>query len=117
MTDDSVKQAIIELQDLVRCRCLPAYTVRKLRDPECECDSAENVRVVVDEIEALDKACKEWAEVSQRSYQRGKAAEAKLEMAVFLLTDAMVQLREGKIKTRRNRADIIGQVLEEWRNS
>jgi FtsZ-binding cell division protein ZapB len=53
MTDDPVKQAIIELQDLVRCRCLPAYTVRKLRDPTCECDSAENVKVVVDRIEEL----------------------------------------------------------------
>jgi hypothetical protein len=28
----------------------------------------------------------------------------------------MVQLREGKIKTRRNRADIIEQVLKEWRS-
>jgi hypothetical protein len=113
---DPVKQALAELQDLVRCRCHEAYKGRGLHDPNCHCDSADAVKAVADDLETLDKACKEWADVSQRSYQRGKAAEAKLEMAVFLLTDAMVQLREGKIKTRRNRADIIGQVLEEWRN-
>jgi hypothetical protein len=44
------------------------------------------------------------------------ALEDRLNTAAYLLTESMVQLREGKIKTRRNRADIIGQVLEEWRN-
>ena len=51
-----------------------------------------------------------------RAKARIAALEAKLEMAVFLLTEAMVSLREGKIKQRRNRADIINQVLEKWRN-
>ena len=46
---------------------------------------------------------------------RIEALEDKLNTAVYLLTEAIVQLREGKIKTRRNRADIIEQVLEEWR--
>jgi hypothetical protein len=92
MTYDPVKQALAELQDLVRCRCLPAYTVRKLRDPECDCDSAENVKVVVDHIEALDKACKEWAEVSQRNYKRAKAAEAKLAKAREALGEAWFML-------------------------
>jgi hypothetical protein len=32
-----------------------------------------------DEIEQLDKACKEWAEVSQNNFQRAKAAQAALE--------------------------------------
>ena len=32
-----------------------------------------------DRIEELEKACKEWAEVSQRNYQRAKAAEEALE--------------------------------------
>jgi hypothetical protein len=40
----------------------------------------------------LDKACKEWADVSQKNYQRAKAAEAKLaktQLALnyFLLRD------------------------------
>jgi hypothetical protein len=43
------------------------------------------VKVVADDLEALDKACKEWVDVSQRSYQRGKAAEAKLAKALEAL--------------------------------
>ena len=38
-------------------------------------------------IEALEKACKEWAEVSQSNYQRAKAAEEKLAVAVEALED------------------------------
>jgi hypothetical protein len=89
MTDDPVEQALAELQDLVKCRCHPAYTGRGLRDPDCECDSAEALKVLADRIEAqaaeierLEKACAEWAEVSQSNYQRAKSAEAKLAMAL-----------------------------------
>lgn len=39
--------------------------------------------------------------------------EAKLAKAEWLLTDAAVQLEEGKIKTRRNRAGLIWQFLAE----
>ena len=39
--------------------------------------------------------------------------EAKLARAEWLLTDAAVQLEDGKIKTRRNRAGLIWQFLEE----
>ena len=39
--------------------------------------------------------------------------EAKLAKAENLLVDAMVQLENGKIKTRRNRAYLIGQFLAE----
>ena len=51
--DDLVKQSIAELQDLVRCRCHPAYKDRGLHDPDCECDSADAVQVVADHIEEL----------------------------------------------------------------
>jgi hypothetical protein len=54
MSDELVNQCIAELQDLVRCRCHPAYTGRGLHDPDCECDSAEAVRVVTDRIEDLE---------------------------------------------------------------
>jgi hypothetical protein len=61
-----------------------------------------------------------WMKGAEDARDKAKARievlEDKLNMAVFLLTDAMVQLREGKIKTRRNRADIIWQFLEKWRN-
>ena len=39
--------------------------------------------------------------------------EAKLVKAEWLLVDAAVQLEEGKIKTRRNRAALIQQFLAE----
>lgn len=39
--------------------------------------------------------------------------EAKLARAECLLVDAMVQLENGKIKTRRNRAYLIGKFLAE----
>jgi hypothetical protein len=83
VSDDLVKQALAELGDIVRCRCHAAYTDRKLHDPDCNCDSAEALQIVSGCIEALqsqlaerDKACVEWAEVSQRHYQRAKTAEA-----------------------------------------
>jgi hypothetical protein len=83
VSDDLVKQALAELGDIVRCRCHAAYTDRKLHDPDCNCDSAEALQIVSGRIEALqaqlaerDKACAEWAEVSQRNYQRAKTAEA-----------------------------------------
>ena len=54
MSDDLVKQAMAELTDVVRCRCNEAYTGRGLHDPDCQCDSAEAVKVVTDRIEELE---------------------------------------------------------------
>ena len=42
----SIEQAVAEMRDLVRCRCHPAFTERKLHDPDCNCDSAEAVEVL-----------------------------------------------------------------------
>jgi len=56
------------------------------------------------EIMAASRA--EWA-------ARALEAEAKLAKAKWLLVDATVQLEEGKIKTRRNRAALIRQFLAE----
>ena len=39
--------------------------------------------------------------------------EAKLDQAQWLLCDALIQLREGRIETRRNRADLIDRFLLE----
>ena len=39
-----------------------------------------------DRIEELEKACKEWSEVSQSNYQRAKAAEAKLAKVEVLMS-------------------------------
>lgn len=54
MTDDPVKQALAELNDIVRCRCHEAYKGRGLQDPQCMCDSADAVKVVADRIEEAD---------------------------------------------------------------
>jgi hypothetical protein len=42
-------------------------------------DGATPTHEAADHIEQLGKACAEWAEVSQKNFQRAKAAEAKLE--------------------------------------
>ena len=51
--NEQVSQALAELWDIVRCRCNEAYTGRGLHDPDCECDSAEAVKVVAIRIKAL----------------------------------------------------------------
>lgn len=73
-----------------------------------------------DRIEALiamrDTMSELWAkEASEKNVLAGQceALEAKLAKAEWLLTDAAVQLEEGKIKTRCNRAGLIWQFLEE----
>jgi hypothetical protein len=52
---DLVKQSLAELQDLVRCRCHPAYKDRGMHDPDCDCDSADAVQVVIDYITELEE--------------------------------------------------------------
>jgi hypothetical protein len=56
-----------------------------------------------------EMAC-DWC---RQSADRIEALTAKLARAEWLLTDAAVQLEDGKIKTRRNRAGLIWQFLEE----
>ena len=45
----------------------------------------DQIKAQAAEIERLEKACSEWAEVSQSNYHRAKAAEAKLAKAVEAL--------------------------------
>jgi hypothetical protein len=55
MTDAELTQAMAELQEVVRCRCDEAYRDRGLQDPQCECDSAEAVKIVANRIKTLTK--------------------------------------------------------------
>ena len=64
------------LSDRDRSEYFAAQTVDSERDANA---------MLTDRIEELEKACNEWAEVSQSNYQRAKAAEAKLAQAVKLL--------------------------------
>ena len=86
MTDaEKVSQALAELWDIVRCRCNEAYTGRGLHDPDCECDSAEAVKIVADRIKALTKERDEQIEWVKRLADDLIAAEAKLAKAVEAL--------------------------------
>ena len=60
-------------------------------------------------IYAMDLDLKEAAD-------RIEALTHKLAQATWLLTEAAVQLEEGKIKTRRNRAAIIWNLLDEMKD-
>jgi len=63
---------------------LRAAAKHPMMDNNCKADVFD-VADASDRIEELEKACKEWAEVSQSNYQRAKAAEAKLAIAVGVL--------------------------------
>lgn len=74
MTDEELTLAIAELQEVVRCRCDEAYRDRGLKDPHCECDSAEAVKVVASRIKALKaklaKAVEALEVIRDRQYYR-----------------------------------------------
>ena len=54
ISDDMVKQAIIDLQELVRCICSPALKDRNLHSPYCRRYDASNVALLSDRIEELE---------------------------------------------------------------
>jgi len=67
-TTEAVAQALAEIQDLVRCRCAPAYKSRGLHDPDCDCDSADAVAIVSDrvaELEAENERLRKAVDASQ----------------------------------------------------
>jgi len=61
MSDDLVKQAIAELQDLTYCRCSFDFMQRGIKDPACEHDSAEALQVVTDRIQELEAKLQDMA--------------------------------------------------------
>ena len=67
MTDAELTQAMAELQEVVRCRCDEAYRDRGLHDPQCECDSAEAVKIVANRIKALTKERDDYAHKLMRA--------------------------------------------------
>lgn len=69
--NDKVKEAIINLNYLVECRCDEAYTGRGRHDPHSACDYAEEMKIVADHVAAIeDKLTKaearaeEWHKVA-----------------------------------------------------
>ena len=73
----------------------------------------QDAKAAEDELEMQEQeACMMENDYIKLEKERD-AIEAKLARAEWLLTDAAVQLEDGKIKTRRNRAGLIWQFLEE----
>lgn len=52
--NDEVKEAIINLNYLVECRCDEAYTGRGRHDPHSACDYAEEMKIVADHVAAIE---------------------------------------------------------------
>jgi hypothetical protein len=87
MSDD-VKQAIADLQSFVVCHCSPAYTGRKLRDPDCYCEYAPEVKAVADRIERLEAKLAKAVEALRviRQFNATKSRELNI-MAICNMTD------------------------------
>ena len=66
-----------------------------------------------DRIEALTEQLAAARQDTEEAEAYAEELESNLARAECLLTDAAVQLEEGKIKTRRNRAGLIWQFLAE----
>jgi hypothetical protein len=71
----------------------------------------EMIEMLRNSVGVSEAACS----AARKAADRIEQLNAKLDKAEWLLTDAMVQLEEGKIKTRRNRADLIRKFLNDIR--
>lgn len=97
MSDAKLTLAMAELQEVVRCRCDEAYRDRGLKDPHCECDSAEAVKVVADRIEALTAERDTAREYAGEVRIREKVAEDARIEAEAKLAKAVETLREIEV--------------------
>ena len=69
--------------------------VKRLRNAKVTQDFRHTLEdEAADRIEQLDKACSQWAEVSQSNYQRAKALEAKLNKVVSALRSIAEQTKD-----------------------
>ena len=111
MSDDLVKH----------CMCGCMYLEAEC--PNCnKITDADRIEALTEQLEAARADAKE-AEAYAEELAGDQvdlcrqliAAEDKLAKATWLLTEAAVQLEEGKIKTRRNRAAIIWNLLDEMK--
>jgi predicted RNase H-like nuclease (RuvC/YqgF family) len=69
----------------------------------------EKAEARVAELEAAEKACAEWAEVSQSNYQRAKAAEARvaeLEAGLRFETAAATLMQTALVQISQNDSDL-----------
>ena len=112
MTDDLVKQSIAELQDIVRCRCHPAYKDRGMHDPDCECDSADAVKTVIDYIAELEEYKAMYEGLFKAAADRIKELEAENKL---LSEGATIAHLRGAMDAHANRADDIwAEFKDKW---
>lgn len=84
--------------------------------PQLDCVLGVYITKCEDRIEALTAKVKLMDDLDVINGEKIEALTAKLAQATWLLTEAAVQLEEGKIKTRRNRAAIIWNLLDEMKD-
>ena len=99
MTDAELTQAMAELQEVVRCRCDEAYRDRGLKDPHCECDSADAVKVVADRIKALTEQLAAARDDADEAEAYAEEVEEELNtcrMAQAVMDNTVADL-EGKL--------------------
>jgi hypothetical protein len=113
---EAVDGALAELDDLVRCRCIPAFKDRGMRDPDCDCDSADAVAIVraaLDAAEARERAA--VAAAYEKAADRAwKDSGPTLSRAIRALsdTDALAEYVE---KVRAEERERCLQLVEEYR--
>jgi hypothetical protein len=96
MSDD-VKRAIADLQSFVVCRCSPAYTDRKLHDPDCYCGYAPEVKAVADHIEELEARLAKAVEALDEDIYMLGVTDKDIEKgaAVYRIVSTLKQLKLG----------------------
>lgn len=99
--NDEVKEAIINLNYLVECRCDEAYTGRGRHDPHSACDYADEVKTVADHIADLEGALK------------AIAAEASVPVYTWKNGINFKKMYEGWRKIATSRIDIARATIGE----
>ena len=108
------------------------YPIHATKDKACDwCrQTADCIDALTAENERLERVVKDISDEADLAEQEAcmveddfvkaekeiEALTAKLAQATWLLTEAAVQLEEGKIKTRKNRAAIIWNLLDEMKD-
>ena len=116
MTDEELTQAIAELQEVVRCRCHEAYRDRGLKDPHCECDSAEAVKVVARHIKAITEqlaAARQDAEEAEAYAEELEKELGTCRMAQAVMDNTVADL-EAKLAECEARLGKAVDLLEGW---
>lgn len=73
--NDEVKEAIINLNYLVECRCDEAYTDRGRHDPHSACDYAEEMKIVADHVGAIEAKLAKAVEALQDIFEKPRSAD------------------------------------------